>query len=167
MNRSIPSTTILARAACLLVACSVLSDSLVSALSSPSSLKIRVCQGSGCLGKCRGAFDPLESFEKLAAGTGDSDGIRLEETFCMNQCKRGPNVRMINADNGNVLVFDDAMNETEAGRKAFQGVSNDGRVEHLWGIANQLLAKGASGSPMEGVAEKGSADKLNDIMPTK
>lgn len=80
----------------------------------------------------------------------------------MNQCKRGPNVRMINADTGNVVTFgSDIMNEVESNRKAFQGITNEARVNRLWGIANQVV----DGS-MDAI-EKGSADKLNDIMPRK
>lgn len=80
----------------------------------------------------------------------------------MNQCKRGPNVRIINADNGNVLAFDDTiMNEIESNRKAFQRVTNDDRVKHLWGIAN-----GVGEGTVIGV-EKGPVDELRDIMPQK
>jgi len=161
-------------------------SAMVSPSPSSSSLKIRVCQGSSCLGKCRGAFNPLTSFENLLVGDdanayankGDVElegerstaasttttTIELEESFCMNQCKRGPNVRLINADNGNVLTFDSTvMNDTESNRKAFQGVTNENRVKHLWGIANKV----AEGSMVGTVTEKGSVDKLNDIMPRK
>jgi len=153
---------------------------LVSAMASASSssLKIRVCQGSTCLGKCRGAFNPLTSFEQLSIADNVNEGskddttammsttttkrIELEESFCMNQCKRGPIVRIIRTENEKVLVFDDTiMNETESNRKAFQGVANGDRVKRLWGIANAVV---------EGeliATEKGSVDKLRDIMPEK
>ena len=177
------TNTFLACTCCLLMFYSTVptTNTFVSAMVSPSSpssssLKIRVCQGSSCLGKCRGAFNPLTSFENLLR-VGDDDGdnnnankapatttIELEESFCMNQCKRGPNVRLINADNGNVLTFDSTvMNDTESNRKAFQGVTNEIRVKHLWGIANKV----AEGSMVGTVTEKGSVDKLNDIMPRK
>jgi len=167
-------------------------------LPSPS-LKIRVCQGSGCLGKCRGVFNPLTLFEELKqiADDKDKDGddddtnntrdteeskddsmtittpdaysptsttctnIEIEKSFCMNQCKRGPTIRIINADNGNVLIFDEdtIMSETEIYRKSFQGVNNEKRVNYLWKIVN-----GVGAGTIRGI-EKGSVDKLNDIMP--
>lgn len=79
----------------------------------------------------------------------------------MNQCKKGPNVRLINADNKNVLAFDDdtIMNEMESSRKSFQRVSNDERVNYVWGIANGVLEGNVVAN------EKGSVDKLHDIMP--
>jgi len=78
----------------------------------------------------------------------------------MNQCKRGPNVRIIDADTGNVLTVDGGvMNQVESNRGAFQGVSSEERVNHLWGIAKKV----ADGTMI--ATEKGSADKLNDILP--
>ena len=153
-----------------MVAILVLSQSaLASALSQQqqqqqSSLKVRVC--SGCLGKCRGSFNPITSFEQLAAvadtDTDTETSIEIEETFCMNQCKKGPNVRLINAENQNVLAFDDTiMNEIESSRKAFQRVSNEDRINYIWGIANGVLEGEIVAS------EKGSVDKLHDIMPKK
>mmetsp|Transcript_41497 Transcript_41497/g.47897 ORF Transcript_41497/g.47897 Transcript_41497/m.47897 type:complete len:193 (-) Transcript_41497:358-936(-) len=174
---------------------------LLSSLSSPPpsspSLKIRVCQGSGCLGKCRGVFNPFTLFEELKQITDGKDNdndntnnnrdteesrdggmtitmpdaytptsttctnIEIEKSFCMNQCKRGPTIRIINADNGNVLIFneDTIMNETEIYRKSFQGVNNEKRVNYLWKIVN-----GVGAGTIRGI-EKGSVDKLNDIMP--
>jgi len=141
---------------------------MVSAMasSSSSSLKLRVCQGSGCLGKCRGAFNPLTSFEQLLIADNADEGsksgklIELEESFCMNQCKRGPNVRVISAENRKVLIFDDTiMNEMESNRKAFQRVANEGRVKYLWGVANDVIEGGLVAT------ENGSVDKLRDIMP--
>lgn len=132
---------------------------LISALSQQqSSLKVRVC--SGCLQKCRGNFNHVESFGKLVESSPDTS-IQVEEAFCMNQCKKGPNVRLINADNQNVLAFDDdaIMNEIESSRKSFQRVSNDERVDYVWGIANGVLEGNVVAN------EKGSVDKLHDIMP--
>ena len=120
-----------------------------------ATTKIRVCQGSSCLSKCRGAFNPLNSLEKKSENNDLS--IELEETYCMNQCKRGPNARIIH--DGNALTFDDLMNETEAKRKAFQGISNEKRVEFLWGIA-----EGVENGKVEG-KNHGSVDALSDIMP--
>ncbi len=128
------------------------------ALSQQSSLKVRVC--SGCVQKCRGSFNHLTSFEKLADTENANDAIEIEETFCMNQCKKGPNVRIINADNQNVLTFDDTiMNEMESSRKSFQRVSNEDRVNYVWGIANGVVEGELTAD------EKGSVDKLHDIMP--
>jgi (2Fe-2S) ferredoxin len=145
-------------------------------MTSSSSLKIRVCTGSGCLGKCRGGFNPLNSLEKLISDGNDNDNdndsindnadmsstrIEIEETFCMNQCKRGPNVRLINSDNGNVITFDESiMNEVESTRKNFQRIINEDRVIGLWGIVN-----GIRDGTVVGV-ERGQVDILNDIMPT-
>lgn len=78
----------------------------------------------------------------------------------MNQCKKGPNVRIINADNQNVLTFDDTiMNEVELSRKSFQRVASEDRVNYVWGIANGVVEGELAAD------EKGSVDKLHDIMP--
>ena len=143
----------------ILLAIVLSQQALISAMSlQQSSLKVRVC--SGCIQKCRGSFNHVESFGQLAESSPETS-IEIEEAFCMNQCKKGPNVRLINADNENVLAFDDdkIMNEMESSRKSFQRVSNDERVNYVWGIANEIL---------EGTVvanEKGSVDKLHDIMP--
>jgi (2Fe-2S) ferredoxin len=140
-------------------------------MTTSSSLKIRVCTGSGCLGKCRGGFNPLASLEKLIiSNDNDTDSINdnakdatieIEETFCMNQCKRGPNVRIINADNNNVITFDESiMNEVESTRKNFQRIVNEDRVIGLWEIVNCVRDGTVVG------VEKGQVDILNDIMPT-
>jgi len=120
-----------------------------------SSSVIRVCQGSSCLGKCRGSFNPLDSFKKIK--NDENIPIELEETYCMNQCKRGPCVRIISDEK--VLIFDDKMNETEMKRKAFQGVSTEEKVENLFGVAKGVLDRSKPG------VESGSVHKLNDIMP--
>lgn len=75
----------------------------------------------------------------------------------MNQCKRGPNARIMK--DAQVLTFKGEMNETELNRKSFQGVTSDKRVEYLWG-----LAKGLEDGTVDGIAS-GSIDKLTDIMP--
>ena len=117
----------------------------------------RVCQGSGCLSKCRGSFDPKKILERL---TDESDtDFEIEETFCMNQCKRGPNIRMIR--NGQVLTFEDegVMNDTEKKRKTFQNVANEKRLEGIWG-----LGEGVADGTIE-ATESGAIEKLSDIMP--
>ena len=84
-------------------------------------MKIIVCQGSSCMGKCRGMFNPKDSFtEAMSAGEAGKGGeeIEIEEVQCMNMCKRGPNVRMVLR--GELMTVDDKMNETEEKRKAFQ-----------------------------------------------
>ena len=137
----------------------------VSALSQlpppPSSLTLRVC--SGCLGRCRGSFNPLATFEDLVAANeekGTNKRIGLEESFCMNQCKKGPIVRLINAENTHVLTLDDTrMTATESSRKAFQRVLTEDRVHLLWKMAHGVL---------EGdivALEQGPVEKLNDLMP--
>lgn len=120
-----------------------------------SLVQIRVCQGSSCLGKCRGSFNPLDSLKEIRNNEGVS--IDIEETYCMNQCKRGPNVRMIKSSN--VLTFENLMNDTEKKRKAFQGVSTEEKVGNLFGVAKGVIDGSNPGT------ESGSVDKLNDIMP--
>ena len=132
--------------------------SLSSTLALSSSTKIRVCQGSSCLSKCRGAFDPLKSFQSLQKGNIEESFVEVEETFCMNQCKRGPNARIIRDEQ--VITFEGEMNETEMNRKSFQGVRSDERVGNLWG-----LAKGLEDGTVDGV-DSGDAAKLTDIMPS-
>jgi len=128
----------------------------VLALSSPTTT-IRVCTGSSCLSKCRGAFNPKKSFQSLQKQSEENSSVEIEETFCMNQCKRGPNARIMK--DAQVLTFEGEMNETEMKRKSFQGVRSDERVEHLWG-----LVKGLEDGTVDGIAS-GSTDKLTDIMP--
>ena len=130
--------------------------------STPSSLTLRVC--SGCLGRCRGSFNPLTTFEDLVAANEDdiAKRIDIEESFCMNQCKKGPIVRLINAENQHVVTLDDTlMTATESSRKAFQRVLTEERVQELWNIAEGVL---------EGdivAMEQGPVEKLNDLMPKK
>mmetsp|Transcript_47634 Transcript_47634/g.55685 ORF Transcript_47634/g.55685 Transcript_47634/m.55685 type:complete len:157 (+) Transcript_47634:194-664(+) len=147
-----------------LLVLALVADCLANVLAlsnSPSStnaaVTFRVCQGSGCTSKCRGSFDPKKSLERLAE---DSEiVVDIEESFCMNQCKRGPNARMIR--NGQVVIFDEenVMNETEKRRKTFQSVRNDGCVERIWGLGMDL----AKGNIM-GI-DSGSVETLSDIMP--
>mmetsp|Transcript_28549 Transcript_28549/g.32029 ORF Transcript_28549/g.32029 Transcript_28549/m.32029 type:complete len:120 (-) Transcript_28549:23-382(-) len=63
---------------------------LLSSLSSPPpsspSLKIRVCQGSGCLGKCRGVFNPFTLFEELKQITDGKDNDN-DNTQATSTCR--------------------------------------------------------------------------------
>jgi len=140
----------------LLAASSVLSS--VTITDAISSTKIRVCQGSSCLGKCRGSFNPLTAFNNLQKDESAETSIEIEETWCMNQCKRGPNARI--TKDGNVLTFEEGkMNDTEMKRKSFQGIGSEERVGHVWG-----LARGIEDGTVLGILS-GSVDKLTDIMP--
>ena len=94
--------------------------------------KVRICTGSSCLGKCKGGFNPFESLESLQSGAKDCASVEIEEAFCLNQCKRGPNARIIK-DN-TVLTFD-KMNEIEMKRKSFQNICNGDKVEFIWNLA--------------------------------
>jgi len=96
---------------------------------SAATTKVRICSGSSCLGKCRGAFNPLDSLRTLQKGC---ENVEIEESFCLNQCKRGPNARIIKDDT--VLTFEE-MNETEIKRKSFQNICNDDRIEFVWKLA--------------------------------
>merc|ERR1712125_270207 len=122
---------------------------------------LRVCQGSSCASKCRGMFDPKKTLERLLEGESKIN-VEFEESFCMNQCKRGPNVRMIR--NGQAIVFDGddgIMNDMEKNRKTFQNVASEERIEKIWG-----LTKGLIDGSVQGI-ECGSVDTLSDIMPEK
>jgi NADH:ubiquinone oxidoreductase subunit E len=142
---------------------------------------IRVCQGSGCLGKCRGGFNPLDSFQALSlladavtAEENTNTNVAIEEAYCMNQCKRGPNARII-SPNRQVLVFvgenenssQTIMNDTEQRRKAFQGLGSQARVEMVWGLAQGVATNDGNGQSggVTSVIESGSVDKLTDMMP--
>lgn len=135
----------------------ILSLSSILALSS-SSTKIRVCTGSSCLSQCRGAFNPLKSLQSLQKEDSENSLVEVEETFCMNQCKRGPNARIITDEQ--VITIEEEMNETELKRKSFQGIRSDERVGKLWG-----LVKGLEDGTVVGV-ESGDAAKLTDMMPS-
>lgn len=88
----------------------------------------------------------------------------------MNQCKRGPNLRILlhhdeqeqEQEHEIVMTFDEGLgvtNEVERKRKSFQEVRNEERVGMVWG-----LAKGLVDGSVVGV-ESGSAEKLGDILP--
>jgi len=137
------------------------SNSCTLALSS-SSTTIRVCTGSSCLSKCRGAFNPKSSLEHLQKTLIDDNldtDVKIEEVFCMNQCKRGPNMRII--QNGNVITFKDKsiMNDTELKRKSFQSITNDDRVSRVWELTKGLVDGSVVGT------DDGPSTKLTDILP--
>lgn len=128
-----------------------------------TDVTIRVCTGSSCLGKCRGAFNPKTALEDHIKTKGEDDepnvAVKIEEVFCMNQCKRGPNMRIIR--DGNVITFDDntIMNDVELKRKSFQGVRSNERVAMVWGLTEGLVNGSVVGT------EAGPSTKLTDILP--
>ena len=136
-------------------------DALSQSSISNAAATLRICQGSSCASKCRGAFDPKKSLERLMEGESRFN-VEFEESFCMNQCKRGPNIRMIR--NGQVVVFDGddgIMNDTEKNRKTFQNVATEERIEKIWGLTKGLVDGSVHGT------ECGSVEKLSDIMPER
>jgi len=142
------------------VICNITTNTLALALS--TSTTIRVCTGSSCLSKCRGAFNPKSSLEHLQKTSTDDNldtVVKIEEVFCMNQCKRGPNMRII--QNENVITFKDEsiMNDIELKRKSFQSVTNDARVAMVWGITEGLIDGSVVGT------DDGPSTKLTDILP--
>ena len=79
----------------------------------------------------------------------------------MNQCKRGPNVRIIKDDE--VVVFDEEgiMNDTEMKRKTFQNVASDERIKTIWGLVEGVVDGSVQGNKC------GSIENLTDIMPQR
>merc|ERR1719253_700953 len=146
--------------------------SSLSSSSNPTSsspkITIRVCEGSSCLSKCRGVFSPKSSFGKRISSlspSSSSASVVLEEAYCMNQCKRGPNVRVIRDDQ--VITFNDGgiMSDTEINRKTFQSVGNEGRVDMIWGLTQGMVSDGADNDNDSNLGtESGSVDKLTDMM---
>jgi (2Fe-2S) ferredoxin len=138
----------------------------LSAISPTNNLTtIRVCTGSSCLSKCKAGFDPLSSFQSLHRDENQNinigdNVIKIEETFCMNQCKRGPNARIIRQ--GQVITFEEGtgiMNDVELKRKSFQGIGSENRVNFLWNLVKDLHTGNVNG------VESGDAEKLSDLMP--
>mmetsp|Transcript_39806 Transcript_39806/g.77761 ORF Transcript_39806/g.77761 Transcript_39806/m.77761 type:complete len:155 (+) Transcript_39806:55-519(+) len=128
-------------------------------LGTTTSTKIRVCTGSSCLSKCRGVFNPKSTLDRLQKTDDPVPTVDIEEAFCMNQCKRGPNMRIIR--NGQVMTFEDdtIMNEMELKRKSFQNVRNDDRVAMVWELTRGVVEGKLIGT------EAGSSSKLTDILP--
>ncbi len=78
----------------------------------------------------------------------------------MNQCKRGPNARIIR--HGKVITFEQGtgiMNDVEVKRKSFQGVGTENRVNFVWNLVKDLHTGNVNG------IESGDAEKLTDLMP--
>lgn len=121
----------------------------LSPLSSAASTKVRVCAGSSCFGRCVGAFEPVRAFEALAKAPGSEADVEIETVFCMNMCKRGPNVRLIHE--GEVATVPGEMGPTELSRKAFQGVRSDENAMRIWSLA----ASAAAGTLGDGIALHG------------
>ncbi|KAJ1618706.1 hypothetical protein T492DRAFT_1090737 [Pavlovales sp. CCMP2436] len=132
------------RAVCFLLAAA----SAAGLTSVPAGTKLRVCSGSSCAGRCVGSFEPVRAFE-AQADMFDLD-IEVETVFCMNMCKRGPNVRLI--QDGQVATVAAEMGETEQSRRAFQGVRDDARVWKIW----MLAAGAAAGTLGDGLALHGA-----------
>lgn len=149
---------------------SALRDAFALSNQASPTIKIRVCEGSSCESKCRGTFTPKSSFqERIASSTTNdesSSSIIIEEAFCMNQCKRGPNVRLIKDDQ--VLTFEDEsgsiMNDTELKRKTFQSVTNDEKIDRIWGVVEEIQKGDAC--EIE-IVEGGHVDKLSDLLPQR
>ena len=86
------------------------------------------------MGKCKGDFDPLESLRIRQLETGMP--IELEEAFCLDMCKKGPNVRLLV---NNKIAQVEGMTEIEISRKAFNGVSNEVAVSRVWDLAQNAF----------------------------
>mmetsp|Transcript_88284 Transcript_88284/g.156306 ORF Transcript_88284/g.156306 Transcript_88284/m.156306 type:complete len:230 (-) Transcript_88284:259-948(-) len=102
----------------------------------PAEVEIAICTGSSCEQRCPGGWTLQSSFCSLA----DDTSIAIKEINCMNQCKRGPNVRLV-ADK-QVQVIKQRMNEVEQNRKTFQSVRSEERAKAIWGVA-QAIADGS------------------------
>jgi hypothetical protein len=136
-------------------------------------ITIRLCEGSSCQSKCRGGFSPKKYFEAQIQSTSlpnsssiksASDIIRIEEVFCMNQCKRGPNCRIIQNDQVMTYPNDGIMNEMELKRKSFQMVSNDGRAHMIWDVVQRMIVD--SEEEEDGwIVKSGDVMKLSDLTP--
>jgi hypothetical protein len=132
---------------------------------------IRVCDGSSCLSKCRGGFNPKKAFmERISSIEPESveslPKVNIEDAYCMNQCKRGPNMRIIKDEQ--VMTFDNGiMTDVEMKRKSFQSVNNEDRVERIWGLVQGMINdENVEGEKSDVVAiESGHVKKLTDMMP--
>lgn len=112
----------------------------LAAAASARQCTVRVCAGSSCSGRCVGAFEPSSAFaSQVAARAADGyTDVGIEEVFCMNMCKRGPNVRLL--VDGEVATVAGAMGETELKRRAFQGVRDDDALQRVWALAEAVAA---------------------------
>jgi len=147
----------------------------LSSLAKTKTISIRVCEGSSCQSKCRGGFDPQKSFHKLIEEQdeekekqqGSNIIMESKSTFCMNQCKRGPNMRVLQSNDDTdqvVLTFPEAMNDTELKRKSFQSVGNNDRVTYIWGLIQGINGDSDGEVTSSVVNESGSASTLSDIV---
>ena len=100
-----------------------------------SKITVGVCQGSTCMGKCKGDFNPLTIFKNLA--TGSFSDIEINEIFCLDACKRGPNVRLY--QDGHITSIE-AMTDLEKTRKMFTAVSREADVHRVWAFAVDLAS---------------------------
>jgi hypothetical protein len=123
---------------------------LVATASASAKTTLRVCAGSSCAGRCVGSFEPVSAFQAYAKAPCSRADVEIETVFCMNMCKRGPNVRLIHE--GELATVPSEMGETELSRKAFQGVRSDEKVFKVWSLASCA----AAGSLDERLALHGS-----------
>ena len=99
---------------------------------SQASVSIAVCTGGSCEQRCSPGVYPKKLFETLTA----ESSIDVVEVNCMNQCKRGPVVRLV--AEGQLQTVPERMNAVEQKRKTFQRVGGAARVEGIWGIASAI-----------------------------
>ena len=107
-------------------------------------MEVAVCTGSSCEMRCAPGFDAKCAFEELAK---DDENVNVVAVNCMNQCKRGPVVRLTKEDE--LQTVPERMNSVEQQRKAFQNVGGAARVEAIWGVASAI----ADGSRTDGYGE--------------
>ena len=100
------------------------------------NVKIGVCQGSSCMAKCKGDFNPLKSLQSIEADPTENE-IEIEEVFCLDACKRGPNAR-IYIDG--YIASVDSMNALDSSRKLFTALCRDTDVSRVWALAKDLAA---------------------------
>lgn len=101
-------------------------------LSTKPSVSIAVCTGGSCEQRCAPGVFPKRLFETLTADS----SVDVVEVNCMNQCKRGPVVRLV--AEGELQAVPERMNSVEQKRKTFQNVGGAARVEGIWGIASAI-----------------------------
>ena len=107
-------------------------------LSTKPSVSIAVCTGGSCEQRCAPGVIPKRLFETLTA----ESSVDVVEVNCMNQCKRGPVVRLV--AEGELQTVPERMNAVEQKRKTFQNVGGAARVEVIWGIASAIADGSAS-----------------------
>jgi hypothetical protein len=100
------------------------------------NVKIGVCQGSSCMAKCKGDFNPLTSLQSIGTDPTEKE-IEIEEVFCLDACKRGPNAR-IYVDG--YIASVDSMSALDNSRKLFTALCRDTDVSRVWAVAKDLAA---------------------------